>query len=131
MTTPPQPLDIVTVAVAIASVLFGARMAAIVGPYAVIFIGAVVGSVYSATGRASSGKLSALGYCALMVLLSVSITVPAAEILAPYIRVSEPRHLFFVVSAGISAVGDKWPGVILWAWGLLQKMAERKAGGQP
>lgn len=131
MQNTPQPLDIVAVVIAVASLLFGPSMAAIVGPYAVIFLGAVVGAVYSASGRVQTAKIGTFAYCALMVVISVAVTVPVAELAAPYIRITESRSLFFPVSAAIAGVGDKWPGVFAWAWSLVRSIAERRAGTTP
>lgn len=131
MQTQTQPLDLVAVLIALATPLFGPQMAAIAGPYAAIFLGALVGAIVSAAGRPSRGRTETLAYVAVLVLVSLAVTVPAAEIAAPYIRVAEPRYLFFPAAAVISGVGDRWPGVIAWAWGLVKtRISGAPQGGQ-
>ena len=47
-----DPIDPITAAVAIASILFGPTMSAIIGPYAVIILGATAGASW-ALGRST------------------------------------------------------------------------------
>jgi hypothetical protein len=133
MPMPPnsQPLDIVTVAVALAALMFGRDVAAVVGPYSVIVLGAVLGGAWSASRRPPTSKLGTLLYMMAVVTLSLLITVPMAEIAAVYTRTTDPRVLFGPVSALISGVGDKWPVLISQAWEIGRNVVARKYGGPP
>lgn len=79
MSTPSPGLDIVTVAAAIAAVMFRPEIAAVVGPYAVILIGAVLGGTWSASRMALQTRWGTVKYLAGIVTLALLVTVPAAE----------------------------------------------------
>lgn len=109
------PIDPVTVAITLASAMFGPPLAAIVGTYAVIVIGAIAGSAWSASGRPpAASRVSTLGYIALFVTLALLVTVPGAELLARYIKL-DPSWVMGPLAAFIGGVGDKWPALIQWA----------------
>lgn len=135
MQTAPPSLDPVAVLIVLLSPFFGPAMAGVIGPYAVILLGAIGGAVYSASGRPTeTGRLGIIGYMLVMVIASVGLTVAASELAASRISVAEPRYLFFPMSMLISGIGWRWPSVVQWAWGLLRGIAERWAasrGNQP
>lgn len=128
---PPQstPLDIVTVSVILAGLLFDPRIAEIVGPYAVILLGAVLGGSLSAARRGSSSRVETLGYMALVIILALLVTVPLAEVTAAHIPLArlEPRVLFAPVAAIVAGIGHDWPNVGQWAIRLVRGMVERWA----
>ncbi len=131
---PPQssPLDIVTVAIAFASLLFKPEIAQFVGPYAVIFLGAILGGALSAARRGPATRASTLGYMALVIILALMVTVPLAELLAPQIPIRlEPRVLFAPVAAIVSGVGQDWPKVGAWLVNLARGVIERRVGAPP
>lgn len=128
MQNAPPSLDPVAVLVVLLSPLFGPAMAGVVGPYAVILLGAIGGAVYSASGRPGEiGRIGIIAYMFVMVLLSVGLTVTASEIAASRIHVAEPRYLFFPMSMLISGIGWRWPSLVRWAWGVWR----RRAAGDP
>ena len=110
---PPPPLDIVAVAVALAGVLFGNDMAEIIGPYAVIFVAAVLGAAWSATRRPAVGRGSTVAYLIFFIVAAVLVTVPCAEIAASYLpsRLGM-RILLPGVAFTIAGIGPDWPGVL-------------------
>lgn len=128
LNAPPPALDVVTLAIALAAAMFGPELAAVVGPYAVIFLGAVLGGAWSASRRPAGSRFETVGYLGLIVLLAVLVTVPCADFAATYLHL-ESKVLFAPVAAIISGVGSDWPGVFSWAWGVVRGMVERKAGG--
>lgn len=128
MTPQPPSLDVVTMAIALAAAMFGPELATFVGPYAVIFLGAVLGGAWSASRRPPATRVETVGYLALIVLLAVLVTVPLADFAATYLGL-QSRVLFAPVAAVISGVGPDWPGVFAWAWGIVRGIVERKTGG--
>lgn len=81
---PQQPIDIVTVAIALASWMLGAEAAAIVGPYTVILLAALGGAAWAAsrtTGRTHWGTVLHMSGS---IGLAVIATVPASELLAQW-----------------------------------------------
>ncbi len=123
-------LDIVAVLTAIAGAMFAPEFAAIAGSYAAIFLGAVVGAFWAASTRpAGSSTLGTIGYAIAVILLSLAVTVPTAEVASPYINVSEPRYLFFPLATIIAGVGDRWPKLVAWAWSFIRSGIARRAGG--
>lgn len=140
MTAPPQ-LDVVTVAIALAATVFGPAIAEVVGPYAVIFLGALLGAAWSASRRPPPtqtglrANFGTLGYIALLVLLAVLVTVPCATLAASYLPGGlESRVLLAPVAAVIAGIGPDWPGVFKWGLQLIQTLIEqwaRKPPGNP
>ncbi len=131
---PPQtpPLDIVAVAIALASLLFKPEIAQFVGPYAVIFLGAILGGAMSAARRGPATRAVTLGYMALVIILALLVTVPLAEMLAPQIPVRiEARVLFAPVAAIISGIGQDWPKIGAWIINLARGVIERRVGAPP
>lgn len=126
---PPQAIDIVTVLVTIAAAFFGDEMAAVIGPYSAIILGAVVGGAWSASRRTSKGRLNTAGYMTVMILLTILITVPAADYLSKYVG-TQSRNLLAPVAVAISAIGEKWPEILHWAIGLLRLAIEKRAGAK-
>jgi len=125
-----SPLDIVTVSVVMAGLIFDPRIAEIVGPYAVILLGAILGGALSASRRGAATRVETLGYMALVVILALLVTVPLAEVTAAHIPVArvEPRVLFAPVAAIVAGIGHDWPNVGRWVVGLVRGMVERWAG---
>lgn len=133
MPSQPQPLDIVAVAIAFASLLFEPRLAEIIGPYAVIILGAILGGALSASRRGPTTRAATIVYMALMIILALLVTVPLAEVTAAYIPIVrvEPRVLFAPLAAVVAAIGNDWVAVGKWVIGLVRRAVERWAGAPP
>jgi hypothetical protein len=125
----PQPLDIVTVMVVVSGLLFSPRIAAIVGPYAVILAGAVLGGAVSAASRPKDERIGTIGYLLMVVTFALLVTVPLSEVTAPHVRLSEPRLLFGPVAAVISGIGYRWPKFIGIALEFARSLLTRRYGG--
>ncbi len=103
----PPSLDIVSVLTALAALVFAPDLAALVGPYAVILIGATLGAAWGATRRKATSRLGTLGYIAGMVGLACLVTVPAAAVGSKLTGL----HLHWLlgpVAALIGALGPEW-----------------------
>ena len=134
MSAPPSPpIDIVTVVIALASAAFGPELAAYVGPYAVILLGALLGAAWSASRKEPGTRVSTLGHIALMVGWALMVTVPTA-LLAGKAFGWESKWLLGPVAVVIAGIGHDWPAVGKWALGLARSAIERvvqRKGEQP
>jgi hypothetical protein len=126
MSTPQPPIDIVTVAIAIASAAFGPELASVVGPYAVILLGAALGAAWSASRREPGSRMGTLAHVLLMMGWALLVTVPAAAIAGQAFG-WESKWLLGPVAVVIAGIGQDWPGVGRWALDLLRGLAERWA----
>lgn len=113
MNPPGQQLDIVAVAVTVAATVFSPAAAEIVGPYAVIFLGAALGSAWSASRLQLRTKWALTKYVIGMVLLALLVTVPTAVATARYVDGVGFNYLLPPVAIGIGALGADG---IAWLW---------------
>jgi len=121
-------LDPVNVATALFAVLFGPSLAAYVGPYAVIVIGASVGAAWSLGRRGVTSRFDAFAYFLLMAATALLVTVPLAEWLGGWLGHSDSRWLFAPVAIVIGGVGSDWPNLIRWISRRALRVIERRAG---
>lgn len=131
---PPPPLDVVTLAIALLTALLGPGSAAIVGPYVIILLGAVMGSAWSASRRETETRLATARHMFLHVSLALLATVPASIWLGKWLEFDD-RWLLGPVAAVIGGIGHDWPKVFAWVLGLggriLESWTQRRTGGQP
>lgn len=120
MTPQPTQLDIITVAIAVASWVLGAEVAAIVGPYSVILLSAVGGAAWSAGRKAQPTRLGALLHIAGSVGLALIATVPLAELIARWTDL-QARWTLAPAAVLIAARPD-------WVW---RQIRGRIGGGGP
>lgn len=128
--TPTPPVDLVTVSIALATALFGAKAAALVGPYAVIVLGAVVGGAWSTSRQPPTSWLASLGFIARVVGLALLITVPLASLVAQHAGL-QVTWMLGPVAAVIGGIGQDWPAVARWFLNLYRGFIERRAPGTP
>lgn len=124
-------LDPVSVAVVLASTLFGPQLAAIIGPYAVILLGATVGAAWALGRRETDKKSSAVAYFMLINGTAVLVTVGISDLVGRWLGHEDCNWLLAPVAMVIGGVGHDWPGVlktvqekIMGLWG------KRMDGGQ-
>lgn len=104
-----QPLDVVTVLTALFTALMGREMAGLVGPYAVIILGAILGASLSTSRRPPAASMGAvLAYTVSMVGMACLFTVPLANLIAPYFDTVDVRWFFGPVATLIGSVGTEW-----------------------
>lgn len=122
--TPPPQIDIVSVAIAFAALIFSPDLAALIGPYAVILIGATLGASVGASRRPSLTRSGTAAYIAGMVTFACLSTVPAAVLVSNWTGV-QMQWLLGFVAAGIGALEPEW--VVR----KVRELARFKTGGQP
>ncbi|MBO0943368.1 hypothetical protein J1N44_17050 [Acidovorax temperans] len=124
-----QQLDPVSVAVALASVLFGPALAAIIGPYAVILISATVGAAWALGRRDPAAKLSAAWYFLRLNATAILITVSIAKLAGIWLGVADHSWMLAPIALVVGGVGDDWPVVGRWLVAAAGRIFERRAGG--
>lgn len=123
----PPPLNITAALTFFAGLLFDSRVAAYVGPYSAIILGAVLGAAFSASGRGEASRPLTVGYMALMIALAMVATVPLAEVVAARIPMAkvEPQAIFGVMAALIAYIGYGWIALGRWVVNLARAPVER------
>lgn len=124
----PSQIDPVSAAIALAGVLFGPALAAIIGPYAVIVIAATVGAAWSLGRRDQTMRWGAAWYFLRLNATAVLITVGIATLAAKWLGVTEQNWLLAPVAILVGAVGDDWPRVTRWMIVRAGRIFERRAG---
>lgn len=122
-------LDPVNVAIAIYAVLFGPALAGVVGPYAIILIGAAVGTFWSLGRRPKGSTFGAIGYFLLMVLTTLLITVNVSGVGAHFLGLHEPTWMLCPTAILVGAVGGDWPKVVAWSVARIAALVDRRMGG--
>jgi len=130
MQSPPPQLDPVAAATAIFAIVFSPTIAAYVGPYAVIIIGAALGAAWSLGRRPVTSRYGAIKYFLLIVGTALLFTVPAAEGLRSVFgaRIPDVQLLFAPIALLIGGVGTDWPKLIAWMWARLWRIFEHRTG---
>ena len=118
MTPQTPPLDIVTVAIAVASWMLGAEIAAIVGPYAVILLSALGGAAWSASRTPGRTRGGTVLHMVLGIGLALIATVPLSELLAHWADM-QPRWVLAPAAALIAARPD-------WLWAQVRRRIDRE-----
>lgn len=114
------------VALTIASAVFGPKLAALVGAYAIILLGWFAGLLYGLYTRNPESRLPVWAYALFTLVVCLMVTVPASLIASktiPFFAV-EYTALLFPVAAAIPALPDKWGSFGAW---LLRLWEQRRA----
>jgi hypothetical protein len=132
MNTPAQPLDVVTLATVMVTVLLGPEAARVLGPYVVIFCGALLGSGISAGRRDTETWAQTLKHMALWIGLALFISVPMAMLVAQQWGV-EMKWVLGPVAVAVAGIGHDWPRVGTFLVGVaargIEAVASRRFGG--
>lgn len=114
MTQPPQ-IDPISVAVAVATVVFAQDVAHIVGPYLVIVFASTIGASFAMVARKPTSRLKAAAFFFRVNGLSILLTYSVAAIAHTYYPVDTAKDWFVPVAFCIGFVGDRWPALMTWA----------------
>jgi len=124
--------DIVGLFVFIAALVFSADVAAVVGPYIVIGIAAVIGASFSLSRRAKSTRVGALWFFVRIALLAMLITGIISAIAVSYQPDLPERLLLAPIALLIGWIGDDWPAVFAklmrMVWGAVDLVRGGKGG---
>lgn len=122
-------LDPVSVAIALASVIFGPAMATIVGPYAVIIIASTVGAAWALGRRAEGARLGAAWYFLRLNMTAVLVTVSLAKLASRYVGGGDQYWLLAPIALIVGCVGDDWPHIGRWVLTRIGRLVERRVNG--
>lgn len=122
-------LDPVSVAIALAGVLFGPALAGVIGPYAVILISCTVGAGWALGRRDPAARLSAAWYFLRLNATAVVVTVGLAQLAGRWLGGDDHSWLLAPIALIVGGVGDDWPGVGRWLLQHAGRILERRAGG--
>lgn len=122
-------LDPVSVAVAIAGVVFGPALAAIIGPYAVILIASTVGAAWALGRRDPSARLGAAWYFMRLNATAMLVTVGLANLAGKWLGHEDTSWMLAPIALIVGGVGDDWPRCGRWIFERIARVLERRAGG--
>lgn len=123
----PPDLDPLTIAITIAAALVGPKLAPYVGAYTLILFGWFGGVLVGVYRRDSASRMGTAIFVTVSFVLTVGVTVPAAQWLSPMAGAASTA-LLFPVSFLIPAVGDTWNKIAAWAWNQLTQRLSRLWG---
>ena len=133
-TQTPGITDIVGLCVFIATLLFSADVAQVVGPYLVIITASAIGASFSLKRREKSTRIAALLFFVRVCGLAALLTVGVSAMVAGYHPSLSERVLLAPVAFIVGLVGDDWPAIGGWAIGkigaLVDVLIKLKGGGQ-
>ena len=122
-------LDPVSVAIALASVIFGPALAAVIGPYAVIIVSATVGAAWALGRREPGARLGAAWYFLRLNATAVLVTVSLAKLAGQWVGQQNTTWLLAPIALLVGGVGDDWPRIGRWLLERAGRLIERRAGG--
>ena len=123
-----DPIDPITAAVAIASILFGPALAGIVGPYAVIIVSSTVGASWALGRRPTAPKFGAAWFFLRINMTACLLTVLLARFIGQYIGAEEHSWLLSPTAMFIGGVGDDWPRIVEWLILRVGRIFDRRMG---
>lgn len=110
----PSITDIVGLCVFIATLLFSAEVAEVVGPYLVIITASAIGASFSLKRREKSTRTSAILFFLRVCGLAALLTVGVSAMVAGYYPSLTERVLLAPVAFIVGLVGDDWPAIGWW-----------------
>ena len=122
-------LDPVSVAIALASVIFGPALATVIGPYAVIIVSATVGAAWALGRREPGARLGAAWYFLRLNATAVLVTVSLANLAGQWAGQQNTTWLLAPIALLVGGVGDDWPRIGRWLLERAGRLIERRAGG--
>jgi len=126
----PEPLDLVSLLIALLAFIVSKDVAITVGPYASIVILACAGAGLSLSGNDKPMTLAqGCWYLTIRVLLAVSLTVGLAELLQKLIPWLAPRYTLIPLAFCIGWIRD-YDSVRTFIGNLVSRILNRKADGQ-
>jgi hypothetical protein len=100
-------IDPVSVAVAVASLIIGPQAAQIAGPYAAIIVGSFAGCLLALRTRDPSSTFKAGWFIALLMTMSVMLTVGVSLVVSKWTG-WDSQWLLFPVSLLLAGAGERW-----------------------
>lgn len=114
MAGPTVDLSPVAVLTALASTVFSASVAAVVGPYVAIIVCAMGGAAVALMQGETKGRFKAFLFFFGATVMAVFLTVPAALLVTAFYSEVQDHWLFAPVAFGLGYLGDKWGLLFPW-----------------
>lgn len=109
MSSPPQSvLDVVGLGVFIAGRVYAPDVAAVIGPYFVLVLAAVIGASFAVARREQTTRLGAMWYFMRVAGVAVMLTGVAINALTNWNPDLTERVLIAPVALVIGSIGDDW-----------------------
>lgn len=105
-------LDPIEVARLLAGAFLSQRLAAVVGPYAVIILAAMGGAAFALANRPPTGRSSSFFFFTWTTVMAVLLTVPVATLVANYKDDWEAQWFFIPMAAILAYTADRWKELV-------------------
>lgn len=122
-------LDPVIAVTALVALLTGNELAQVVGPYAVILLGATTGAGWSLGRQEVMSRAASLLYFAKMNFTALLVTVPLAAMATEVFKLQDQDWLLVPISLLVGGIGNDWPRVGRWIINRLGRLIERRIDG--
>lgn len=123
-----QTPDLLVLFTTLLALAFSPALSAVIAPYAVILLGALLGTGWGLKRRPVADRVGVWAFVALMLGTALVFTMPAAVWLQRYTGAGSYQWLLAPLAAVIAAVGDDWPRVGAWAADVGRRVISRRAG---
>ena len=124
-----EPLDLVSLLIALLAFIVSKDVAVTVGPYAAICVLACAGAGLSLSGNDRQMRFfEAIWYVSIRVLLAVVLTVGIAELLQKFVPYLVPRYTLIPLAFGIGWIRD-YNSVRVWIGEVISKFIGKKTDG--
>lgn len=123
---PSEPLDLVSVIIAVLAFVVSKDVAATVGPYGAIVVLACAGATLSLSGnekKMTHGQ--SIVYVAIRILLAVSLTVSIAELMQHLASWMKPRYTLSPIAFAIGWIKD-YDAIRAWFGSVIDRFTSRK-----
>ena len=117
-----EPVDFVTLFIALFAMVTSLEVAHLVGPYAAIIVLAAAGAALAlSTNKEEMRLIQAVWYICIRMILAISLTVALAEFMQAIAPILKPRYTLIPVAFGIGWIKDyseirTWLGSIINRW---------------
>lgn len=112
--------------VALLALLLGPAVAKIVGPYAIIIIGASTGAAWALSRRDPRSRLNAFWFFVRLNVTALLLSVPLAMLARHWGAPVDPQWLIVPIAILIGGVGDDWPKVGRFVVERMGRLVDRK-----
>lgn len=121
-----DPLDIVSLMIALAAFLVSKEVAAVAGPYAAIVMLACAGSALCLSGiEEKLTPLAGVLFVSLRILVAIAVTVALAEAVQWAFPSLKPRYTLAPIAFAIGWVRD-YNSLRTWFGGMIERVLGRK-----
>lgn len=121
-----QTPDLLVLFTALLALVFSPALSSVLAPYAVIILGAMLGTGWGLKRRPTGSRGGAWAFVLLMLGSAFVFTMPAAVWLQNYLGIASYNWTLAPIALLIGAVGEDWPAVGSWAADLGRRLINRK-----